>query len=154
MATTPIPAPQSTPLRRSTLALPGGLDTARVAALALLAVALLGVASLLYLNLAASVANSSTRLNDLTKQRRMLDWQKAAKEQELAQLTNPERLATRATELGFRPPRSVTYLSVPPEVLSQLADKTRPASATTGQPTAPPDGDNGIRAQFERWLRR
>ena len=151
MATTPVSLSQTPTLRRPTLPLVGGMDTSRFALLTVLAVLMLGAASLVYLNLAAAVANSSSRLQDITKMRRELEWQRAARAQDLAQVTAPDRLEARAQELGFRPATSVTYVTISPNVAAALDLKPHPAVAV---PTleAPPTGWNTVQAQFERWL--
>lgn len=132
----------------------GRFDNPRLALLVLLGAVLLGAASLVYLNLAATVATSSTRLQELSKERRMLEWQRVEKASELAQLTNPERLEKRATELGYRAPRAFTYVTVSPDLLSALDGKAA-ASARPALDTPPPStGWDGIRQQFERWLAR
>lgn len=130
----------------------GHLDTPRVALLVLFGAFLLGVASLFYLNLAASVAASSARLQDLTRERRMLEWQRTDKARELAQLTHPERLEHRATELGYRAPRGVTYVTVPPDVAATLDIPTHPAAQATVEATPRPGLWAALQQQFERWL--
>jgi hypothetical protein len=116
-------------------------------------VVLLGVASLFYLNLAASVANSSSRLQEITKTRRELEWQRTAKAQELAQVTSPDRLEARAQELGFRPASSITYIKVSPDVAAALDLKAHAAVAAP-TPTPEPTGLDAVRAQFQQWLGR
>ena len=155
MATTPVPLTNATALPRPRLATIATLNNARLAGLVLLAVLVLGGACLLYLNLAASVAASSTRLNDLTKERRLLEWQKADRERELAQLTHPDRLEARAQELGFRPPRGVTYVTVAPDVLAALGGKkATPGAATTPADAAPSSLWDTVKVQFNRWVRK
>ena len=154
MATTPVPLSTPNALPRPRLAAIATLNNARLAGLVLLAVLFLGGACLLYLNLAASVAASSTRLNDLTKERRLLEWQKADRERELAQLTHPDRLEARAQELGFRPPRGVTYVTVSPDVLAALGAKaSAPGVAPTHTDNAPSSVWDTVKSQFNRWLK-
>ncbi len=154
MATTPVPLSTPNALPRPRLAAIATLNNARLAGLVLLAVLFLGGACLLYLNLAASVATSSTRLNDLTKERRLLEWQKADRERELAQLTHPDRLEARAQELGFRAPRGVTYVTVSPDVIAAVgATKAAPSGAAAAPDTAPTSPWDTVKAQFNRWLK-
>lgn len=155
MATTQVSFSQVSGLRRSRLASLGtmnALSHSRLALLALAAVLLLGAACLFYLNLAASVNASSTRLHQLTQERRLLEWRRAEKARELTQLSHLDRLETRAQELGFRPPRSVTYVTVSPEVASSLDLKNRQAPTPKTEDKPQPTGWDAIRAQFERWL--
>ena len=156
MATTPVPLSTPNALPRPRLAAIATLNNARLAGLVLLAVLFLGGACLLYLNLAASVAASSTRLNDLTKERRLLEWQKADRERELAQLTHPDRLEARAQELGFRPPRGVTYVTVAPDVIAALGTKSKaaPNATASSSDTASSSLWDTVKAQFNRWVKK
>lgn len=153
MATTPVSLPQAPTLRRPALPTVRAVDTRHLAIITVITVVLLGLASLVYLNLAATVANSSTRLQEITKARRELEWQRTAKEQELAQVTSPDRLEARAQELGFRPATSVTYIKVSPALAAELDIKSH-TSASAPTPAPPPTGLDVVRAQFQQWLGR
>lgn len=153
MATTPLSANPQPSLRQRALGLVA-TDTARMALLALLTILLLGAASLVYLNLAAQVEAASDQLRNLTTQRRALEWQKSARESELAQLTHPDRLETRASELGFRPPRGVTYVPVAPDIDAALARSAGASALAKPKETSTPTGWAGAKARLDRWLGR
>lgn len=154
MATTPLSLPQTPGLRQPALPVVTGLSTGRVALLAILVALVLGGASLVYLNLAATVANSSTRLQDVTRQRRALEWQRAERAQDLARLTHPDRLEARAQELGFRAPTSMTYVTISPEVGAALDLKLHPDITPPRSEPPPPSAWDGLRSQFQQWLGR
>lgn len=132
----------------------GRLDTPRIALLVLLGAIVLGAASLLYLNLAATVATSSTRLQELSKERRMLEWQRTEKAGEMARLANPQRLEQRANELGYRAARAFTYITVSPDVAAALDH--RPLAAPPAEPAteATLGGWSSLKQQFQHWLAR
>ncbi len=132
----------------------GRLDTPRIALLVLLGAILLGGASLLYLNLAATVATSSTRLQELSKERRMLEWQRTEKAGDLARLANPQRLEQRANELGYRAPRAFTYVTVSPEVAAALDHRLLATPPAESGATETPGGWTNLQQQFQRWLAR
>ncbi len=154
MTTNPVTLSQSSAEARPVPRPDGRLDTPRLALLVLLGAILLGAASLLYLNLAATVATSSTRLQELSKERRMLEWQRVEKASELTRLANPQRLEQRANELGFRAPRAFTYVTVSPEVAAALDHRPLAAPPTEGATPEAPDGWAGLRQQFQQWLAR
>ena len=153
MATAPLPASSTDArLRFPSVA---GVSPARLAILVLVATALFAAAALLYLNLAASVSGASSRIKDLANERQTLEWQLADKQKQLAQLTDPTRLEARATQLGFRPARGVTYLTVPADTAAQLQAAGRAHSSDLRTAAPPePSGWDAIRSQFSQWLDR
>ena len=153
MATAPLPASSTeTRLRLPSVA---GISPARLAILVLVATVVFAAAALLYLNLAASVSGTSSRIKDLANERQTLEWQLAEKQKQLAQLTDPTRLEARATQLGFRPARGVTYLTVPGDTVAQLqAAGHAHSSDLRTAPSPEPTGWGAIRSQFSRWLDR
>ena len=154
MATAPIPASSTESVTRLRLPAVAGLSPARLAILVLVATALFAAAALVYLNLAASVSGASSRISSLAKERQQLEWQLADKQKQLAQLTDPTRLEARATQLGFRPARGVTYLTVSADTASQLQAAGRARSELRTAPPPEPTGLDSVRSQFSRWLDR
>ncbi len=153
MATAPLPASSTeTRLRLPSVA---GISPARLAILVLVATVVFAAAALLYLNLAASVSGTSSRIKDLATERQTLEWQLAAKQKQLAQLTDPTRLEARSTQLGFRPARGVTYLTVSADTASQLqaAGRVHSSDLRTALPPEP-SGWDSLRRQFSTWLDR
>ncbi|MFN8499979.1 MAG: hypothetical protein U0641_19165 [Anaerolineae bacterium] len=154
MATAPIPASSTESVTRLRLPAVAGLSPARLAILVLVATALFAAAALVYLNLAASVSGASSRISSLAKERQQLEWQLADKQKQLAQLTDPTRLEARATQLGFRPARGVTYLTVSVDTAAQLQAAGRAHSELRAAPPPEPTGWESVRRQFSRWLDR
>ncbi|MFN8472034.1 MAG: hypothetical protein U0822_07580 [Anaerolineae bacterium] len=153
MATAPIPASSTESVTRLRLPSLAGISPARLAILVLVATFLFAAAAFLYLNLAASVSGASSRIKDLAGERRTLEWQLADKQKQLAQLTDPTRLEARATQLGFRPARGVTYLTVSADTASQLQAAGRVRSdLRAAAPQPEQTAWDGVFSQFSRWL--
>lgn len=82
---------------------------------ALLAVAVIGLLALLYLNQVTSVAGANARLQALRAERTRLEQQNAQLHQQLGRLTSPAAVDQRARALGLAPDPSVPAVVLPME---------------------------------------
>ncbi len=89
----------------------------------------------MYLAVSAEAANAGRKVLELERRREELVQQNAELTARLANLTDPERMKARASELGFRPAR--------PQDIQFVEVEGLPAERTFAAPRPPAEGDRG-----------
>ena len=112
-AAAPAPAPATRPAPPLRLVPAPRRRVARRTPFVLLIVTVLGVGLVALLLLNTGVAQDSFQLTDLRRQSALLQDREEALEQEIAQLSTPDRLAKEAERLGMQPGSSPVFIEVP-----------------------------------------
>ena len=112
-AAAPAPAPATRPAPPLRLVPAPRRRVARRTPFVLLIVTVLGVGLVALLLLNTGVAQDSFQLTDLRRQSALLQDREEALEQEIAQLSTPDRLAKEAERLGMQPGSGPVFIEVP-----------------------------------------